>query len=154
MNKSRISGFSLMELCIVLALVALVSVWTFAGYSKWYEQHQLEAFKLRLVNALKLAQALSLTQHEALIVCGAKAGICTSNWQGNLVVMTQNRKLVRDLGPVPATLSINYSAFYAKNQLLIQDRGLLVNNGTLTLSVTGKERVKMTLSKQGVIKAL
>ena len=152
MINSKRKGFSLPELLIVVVLIALLSFASMSSFSRLYQQRQLEGFTRRLANAIMLAQALSLTRHEDLIVCALNNNTCVPNWQGDLVLMTKDKQVLRNFGFIPSELTVGYQAFSTRDFLLIQYRGLLLNNGTFTIKTSGKYFKKITLSKQGIVK--
>jgi prepilin-type N-terminal cleavage/methylation domain-containing protein len=142
-------GMSLPEMLIVLVLVSVSALLGFASFNNFYETRTVKAFTTQIMAAIKLAQALSLTRNENLTICAEKQGQCQIDWQGNLVLLSKNDKLIRSFGTTPANLTITYSGFYRQDLLLIQNHGLLMNNGTFTMTGHRGHAYNFVINQQG-----
>lgn len=127
----------------------MTTLLSYNGFTGLYHQYELKTFSNQLSTAIQLGQILSLTRNEDIIICAQKDNICQDNWQGDLILQSKT-KLEKDLGPINPNLNIDYQAFYAKELLLIQHHGNLMNNGTFHITINNQE-YQFILSKQGII---
>lgn len=134
----------------MLSLISLSTLMALHAYTHFYQTQELKQFANELSAAIKLGQTLSLTRNEDIIICAQKQNTCQNNWQGELIVQSKNN-IEKDFGPVNNNLSIYYQAFYSKDRILIQNHGLLMNNGTFHLKNPSNPDYELIISKEGVI---
>jgi Tfp pilus assembly protein FimT len=135
---------------IVLCLLSTTAIISLTGFSPIYEHHEIQTFSRQLSSALKLAQGLSLRRNEDFTICAQQQGTCQEDWQGELVLRSSNN-IIQNFGSTPKNLSIHYNAFYSNNELLIQNHGTSINNGTFNISSKSHTPYKITISQQGII---
>lgn len=143
-------GLSLTEMLIVLFLLSSTAILSLTGFGSIYEDREIQVFSSQLNSALKLAQGLSLTRNESLSICAQQNNICQEDWQGDLVLHSNNT-IIQNFGNTPKSLNIHYEAFYANNEILIQNHGSTINNGTFNILGKNHSPYKITISQQGVI---
>jgi Tfp pilus assembly protein FimT len=144
-------GLSISEMLIVLCLLSTTTIVSLTGFSSIYEHHEIQTFTAQLSSAIKLAQGLSLTRNEPLTICAQQQNTCQEDWQGDLVLLSNNNEIAHSFGNTPKNLTIHYDAFYTNNQILVQNHGTSINNGTFNISGKSHTPYKITISQQGVV---
>lgn len=88
-NKaSVVSGFSLMELIIALAVISLLITVALPNYNEFIAKRRADTLKLSLMSALALARNEAVIRGESVLICGIPKGqtkcpetaISPSNW--------------------------------------------------------------------------
>lgn len=72
-NKKN-SGFTLLELMVVLVVVCIIALWAVPSYSDYVRRSQARAAAQDMVSSLQLARSQAITTGRNVEICAANAG--------------------------------------------------------------------------------
>lgn len=131
------TGFTLTELMVVIAVIAIVSTLAIPSYLQIQKKREAEWFHWDFNNALQLARASVPIYHQPIVICGSSAvsQLCDHNWNEGVAVFidsndnAQHDEAERILSYVPS--NIRFGVVKLKISLnrrvvkLSMDRGLV-----------------------------
>lgn len=97
---STAQGFSLVELMVVLAILAIVVAIAVPNYQSSVLSSRKSAAANQLLGALQLARSEAKLQREEVRVCGSSNGAsCDSDWSAGkgIVLVKSNNKVLRNI---------------------------------------------------------
>lgn len=147
-------GFTIIELMMVVALVAVVSMFGIPMYNDFVARRQVNAYVAQITSSVQLARSEAMTTGRTAGLCGTSNGISCNNganWnQGWMVYVSgdasdDNVGRVVQVYPVNGNFEVTGTAgFY------IRPSGLSVNALTVRVLPTGKSALGKTLSFERV----
>ena len=98
-------GFTLLELLITIAILAILVTLSFAGNTDLNEKTRAESFMLELKRHITFARAKATTSDEIVILCPVDATklaanenlTCINNWKNNQIISFIDKNKVRNL---------------------------------------------------------
>jgi len=77
----RLRGVSLLELCVTLAIAALLCLLTLPSLSRALSDWRADMLRMQLVSVFNSARSIAITRHEPVAVCPSADGAhCGSDW--------------------------------------------------------------------------
>lgn len=103
-------GFTLAELMVVIAIIAIVSTLAFPSYTQIRKKQEADQFHRDFYNAFQLARASVPIYHQPIVICGSSAlgQLCDHNWNKGVAVFidsndnSQHDEAERVLSYVPS----------------------------------------------------
>ena len=129
MNKQGINGgFTLIELMVTLAIVAIVATLAVPSFRVFVQNNRLTAQNNALITALNIARSEAGKRRQTITVCASSngTGCNTSQWELGWLVFS-------DLDS-DATPDVDTRACLATEDCIIQTSGLLQGGNTLRTS--------------------
>ncbi|WP_371377864.1 GspH/FimT family pseudopilin [Thalassotalea aquiviva] len=139
-------GFTLVELMLTLAIVAIIFKIVVPSFQQLFLQHQVQAESQKWFSAFHLARQTAISQGHIVTLCPSKNGKqCGKSWQqGAIIFVDENRNHLRDdteqvtqhIAPAIAKFHLSWRAFQNRNYVQFQQNGFTWHqNGTLRLCV-------------------
>jgi len=86
MSSRRINGFTLLELMVTVAIVAIVAALAFPSFQGTLRSNRVAAFNNEVIGVMNLARSEAIRNGRGGIVCGSSSGAaCDGNWAGGLL---------------------------------------------------------------------
>lgn len=127
-----LKGFSLLELCIGLAISAICCTYTIPViHSFIYRVHAHLTFN-QIEMAIRLGRSLALQYAVPITICPSNDGkICSQEWRNKILVITPKGKIstFRIFLGTKSSLNLRQSGF-KPNEILIQADGFTHTNGS------------------------
>ncbi|WP_339080120.1 GspH/FimT family protein [Pseudomonas sp. TMP9] len=164
MRRYKIHGYSLLELLITLALLALLMGIATPALSVWHEQQKLQSLQSELFSMTYKARYLAMTSQHRVTLCPlTEEGKCQQSWSGSIssfIDTNGNREL--DAGEnvfstiyVPESIRLNWRGMLPNNSIHFSNQGVtFVSNGTMSIcpsSPTARSGT-MVINRQGRVK--
>lgn len=130
-------GFSLIELMVVIAIIAIVVAVAAPSYESMMAGSRLTSSSNTLVGALRLARSEAVTSKQNVFVCSSDdQATCAGSWANGGVVRRADGQVIRVLSAFPAGITVAGATIqYGANGQLAAAANLSVNNGTDTTTV-------------------
>lgn len=88
------NGWSLMEVLLTLALVAICGLLTIPSYVTVFKKMQAESVRTQLLSALMYAQSMAIHSNTLTVVCNSEdQRTCSGTWSNGWVVFSHNQLL-------------------------------------------------------------
>ncbi|MCG7542969.1 GspH/FimT family pseudopilin [Pseudoalteromonas sp. MM17-2] len=118
-NTHRQAGFTLLELMVTVAIVAIVASIAFSNSTDMLARDRAENHLFELKRQLMFARAKATSTDATVVVCPLNGANCTNDWQSNTVAIFVdddnngqfggNDTLLREMETVPANDTLVYS---------------------------------------------
>ncbi len=132
----RSNGFTLMELMIVIAIVAILVGIAFPNFQTMMQNGRITSALNSQLGFLQLARSEAVKRRANITVCGSNdQATCTSNWEEG-VVMLQGANVLKVLPPAATGVEIRG----AGNSLTYRPDGTLFPFALASLSVCDDRR--------------
>jgi len=80
-HSRRLRGLTLLELCVTLAIAALLCLLALPSFSSALSQWRADMLRMQLVSVFNSARSTAITRHEPVAVCPSADGArCGSDW--------------------------------------------------------------------------
>ncbi len=145
------TGFSLLELLAVTALIAIFLTWGVYGYRELFQNRTNKEEPRKFINALKFARSYALTNGRVIFVCpGENQARCLSRdyaqgWvvlevpdPGNFTTPPPNARLVNVGSPLLSDFSIKTNVF--SDFIRFSEQGRAHTNGHFFFCRTGARK--------------
>lgn len=119
--KTALRGFTLIELMVVVAVLAILATVAVPGMRDFVQQNRLAAQSNELVGSFALARSEALKRGAPVSVCRSADGAsCTGNWQDGWIVFADSAapgaapavdELVRVTSELSGTTALNGPAY-------------------------------------------
>ena len=88
-------GFSLIEILLTLALMAIVTVFALPDYSHLFTYAQNQHLRAELQRTLGFASGMAMSRGESVTLCGADPAYqqCAEHWHDGMLVVSDNQIL-------------------------------------------------------------
>ncbi|SHF64893.1 type IV fimbrial biogenesis protein FimT [Modicisalibacter ilicicola DSM 19980] len=151
MNASTQKGFTLIEVMVVVAVIAILSTWAVPNFRNLMAGNELDRQADRLWQAITVTRAEAAERRATVRLCpGDPANGCNANWQGALMIFEDaNEDSVLQAGETVIRLfdAPNNGAVVNTNNpatgLSYEADGFTTNWGTYTIShpqLAGQDR--------------
>ena len=132
-NLIRQSGFTLLELMVVVALVAILAAVGIPGYRDLIANNALTTSTNNFVAAISYARSEAIKRAAIVSVTAANPS-AGNEWGGGWNVVDPNGNIIRVFEPVPRSVVMDDGT--GTTTLLFDGRGLLFNApGNITISI-------------------
>jgi type IV fimbrial biogenesis protein FimT len=85
-HKSRKQGFTIIEMMMVIALVAILTVWVSPSLTVFFNKNKLTSEVNLLNSQLQLAKSTAASQFMYVVFCPSQnRKTCSGNWQDNMI---------------------------------------------------------------------
>jgi len=155
-------GFTLIELMMVMAVIAIVAGISVPSFARIVERQRVEAAALRLATDLALARNTALARRQTVVVCPRDAdGECQpgSDWSGGWLVFVEDARHWEQIGELlwvqQALAGGGHSFTLNTNRGLLRYRGDGSSPGsnlTLSLCLRGKVALQQIVSNSGRVR--
>lgn len=154
-------GFSLVELLIATALLAILAAIGIPAFERIIAQNRLAAAVNELVWALKVTRNHAVRGNYRAVLCAsADQMTCSGNWHDGWIIFmdysgsAKPTSILHARNGFPKQVSITGNNKIKKNIAFNANGGLgalsgLLQNGTFTVSVEGGETVQIVVSTSG-----
>ena len=106
-STHRKQGFTLVELMVAIAIVAILSIIALPRMSGFLAQMRVDNQIAEIQRLLLTARNVAINTGKNTTVCPLSSGVCTTNWQNELSVFTND-----------ANTLVNSNAFAANDELV------------------------------------
>lgn len=115
-KASRFSGYTLIEMLIGLAVLAILVSLTTTTYFSWQRTHEQNYVIQEFISQLKFAREYAIESNQTVVVCpSVNRKNCVSHWDNEIIVKTKD-KLLRTLPH--SKLKIVWNSSFSKNNHL------------------------------------
>lgn len=147
------SGFSLVELLILLSLIAIVATLAIPSYRLLICKTRVRVTTAQLMRLITQAREMAIHYQTAVIICGSQSGIdCDGEWaQGQLIAIKQPRKELSAYPELAQGIRVEWRSNLGHNQFLeFGPMGLPEGQwGSFWLSVEGELKARITVNLMG-----
>lgn len=164
MRTNRISGYSLLELLLTLAVLGLLMGMVIPSTSVWRDRQQMHSLKNGLFHMTSKARYVAMTSQSRTTLCSlSEQGVCRQSWSESITAFIDgngNRRL--DPGEeiistlyLPSSINLHWRGMQPNNSIHFSSQGVtFVSNGTMSLCPVKASAKTGTLviSRQGRIK--
>lgn len=160
--KRTSSGFTLLELLIAIALIAIMTTWVVPSLQLMTEKHRVAVEILRLKTALTQARNSAVTRRVPITVCPTQDQVtCLDDWTAPLMLfVNQGDNGVRKADePILKILSasdvrsVSYSALAGKSHVRFSSLGWPQGyNGSFIICGGHGKATRLVLSRMGRIR--
>ena len=111
-RKNRESGFTLLEMMIVAAIVGVTSALAVPSYIDWHARYQLRQAATEIQNQLSVARISAMSRNSVvnvnLILSGGKVQVSAGDASGvSVIPATQMMSTVTGLNPAPTAVAFS-----------------------------------------------
>lgn len=162
MTKRTLSGFTLLELLVAIALIAIMATWAVPSFRLMIEKNRVAVEILRLKTALAQTRNAALTRRVPVTLCPTRdQKACLDDWTAPLMIfVNQGNRGVRKSGePVLKILSasevesISYSALAGNNHVRFSNLGWPQGyNGSFVICGGQGKATRLVLSRMGRVR--
>lgn len=159
--KKRSSGFTLLELLLVFAVMAILVSMAIPNYEHWVAQQSVDKAGIQLRDHIEFARSYSQTHRVKVEVCPVESSdmsmsspICSdtsdSTWSAWIVRLPDSNQILARSEYIPDGIYISSGD---RNSFVFNERGgANGDNGTLTVeSPQANKRVKLIVASDGKI---
>lgn len=138
-------GFTLIELMVGLAVLAIIIVVGIPSMSVFINSNRLTAQANDLLSALQLARSEAIRLNRNIIFCNtsdaATCNVSNGNWSAWLVLDPLSNTVLQTSGVLDDELSVMSDAGISQDRVIFNAMGLARNSANLRLSQNGVIRV-------------
>jgi type IV fimbrial biogenesis protein FimT len=147
--KKAFHGFSILELTIVIAILAITAYLAMPSFNQWQNKHNVETTVATLMNAINFSRYTAIETNSTITLCPTKDHVnCATDWQGAIMIFRdedQNKKLNDDeelirIEPLNLDGFIKSEAWFGSNRYLRMTPGGLTNNQNGRYTVCPKNK--------------
>lgn len=133
--KTRLQGFSIVELLVALAVAAVLMGIAIPGFSEFVARQRTIAAVNQLIGAIHFARSTAITRRTTVALCPAEQAVCSARNQWHLGAMifkdddadgvrdaTEN--VIAQLPPLRAGERVTWRSFRNKSYLHFRSNGL------------------------------
>lgn len=98
----RLRGFTLVEMIIVVAIIAIVMSYAVPAYNRFVAQNKVQSFAYALAADLQYARSEAIRRGGGVLVCAASsaqatscAGASASDWSRNWIVLASGGSVIK-----------------------------------------------------------
>lgn len=153
-HKAMQSGFTLVELMVVVALVGIVLMWGVPNFSRLTAQKRVEATVTQLVSSIQLARSQAMTTGRQISLCAvdtsATVTACsgsTTNWSSGWAIIQEGTGNVLQVFHAPAEMQITGA------KVVVNPNGMRVGGGAITFTVHPTSIGDTSLDQQVIIES-
>lgn len=148
----------LVEIIVALAILSLISLFSFSGYHIWYQKKQLSTSANQFITALNLAKQISILKNHPVYLCATQnQQSCNDQWRGEIIIFTSETPDKMDtifahFPALPANIHLKLTGFRkGAPYLYFMNNGEASNAGRLYFSNDYKELI-FVVSKTGIVR--
>lgn len=131
------SGFTLIELMTVIAVVALVTLWGIPNYGNYVAKRRVDSAVTQITASIKLTRSQAMTTGRVVNLCGLNAArtgcsATPADWSSawGIVVSSAGNSTVIQVYEAPKLLTI------AADDIVVGANGMRTGGGSIVISVT------------------
>ncbi|MBK0012459.1 GspH/FimT family protein [Stenotrophomonas sp. S41] len=163
MNACRAPGYSLIELMVAIAVLALLAGLVLAPHTRLFDALRADMLRMQLHAALNEARSTALSRRRAVIACPSEDGYqCGQDWsRGWLLRLEQPRPgdpdsaavlTYRDLDSHP---SLKAFSTHGRPQIVFRQTGRSAgSNARISICVRIEQRAEVIVSNTGRVRSL
>ncbi|EKE01437.1 MAG: hypothetical protein ACD_21C00132G0008 [uncultured bacterium] len=124
-NKFYTKAFSLIELLVAIALVAIILLVAIPSFGGMVGKNNTMAYANELMTALQFTRSVAIKLGESVAFCGSRDHkICDGLWQNGSVVVASSGEVLRVLPPAPNGVKLIWrGSFGIKNVVTFSPAG-------------------------------
>lgn len=145
------SGFSLIELLIVLTLIAILSAMGIISFTSFQKESQTEILKSQLFRAIQLTRSEAIFRNQRIILCSSRnQKTCDGDWQSGFIVKT-TENVLHAFQPFSIDGILHWRAFpLDREHLEFLSSGIPnAENGTFWFCVSSRIAWAIMMNKSG-----
>ncbi|MFC3152189.1 GspH/FimT family pseudopilin [Litoribrevibacter euphylliae] len=139
--KRTFSGFSLIELTVVIAIMAITAYLAMPSFYQWKHKHNVETAVSTLMDAINFTRYTAIETNSTITLCPTKDHqTCSNDWQGALMIFKdfdKNRQLDTDEELIRLE-TLNLQGYIKSESWFGSHRYLQMTPGGLTNNQNGR----------------
>lgn len=142
--KKTIQGFSLVELTVVIAIIALTAYLAMPSFYQWKNKHNVESAVSTLMDAINFTRYTAIETNSIVTLCPTEDyTTCSNTWQGAIMIFhDQNMDKERDPSEDLIRLQeLNLDGYIKSESWFGSNRYLQMTPGGLTNNQNGRYTV-------------